>query len=95
MVQLLSHGVDDPKGYSLKQGLLLRKGKLVVVPTTPFHGKNLQHLHSSPEASHIGYHKTLYKVKLDFYWPCMRKDIKMVVNECQIYQMNKSKIVFH
>lgn len=39
MMKLLSHGANDPKGYSLKQGLLLRKGKLVVVPATPFHEK--------------------------------------------------------
>lgn len=57
---------------------VLRKGKMVVSATS-FHEKILHYVHSSPEAGHRGYHKTLSRAKLDFYWPGMRKDVKMVI----------------
>lgn len=75
---------EDPKGYSLLQGLLLRKGKMVIVPTIGIHDKILHYIHTSPEAGHRGYQKILSMVKLNLYWSGMRRDIKRVVRECQI-----------
>lgn len=40
---LLFQGVEGPKGYGLYRGLLL-KGKLVIVPASPFQGKILQYM---------------------------------------------------
>lgn len=93
-MDLLSQGKDGPKEFSRHQGPLRNKGKLVVVLETPIHAKILQHVHSSPEASHMGYHKTLHKARLYFYWLGKRKDIKKVVRECQIFQVNKTETIF-
>lgn len=39
----------------------------------------------------MGYYKTLHKSKLDFFLKEMCKDLKQVVRECYVYQVNKSK----
>lgn len=77
----------------MQHGILLRKGKMVIVPFSAFYHKILHHIHASPEASHMGYHRTLKKANLDFTWPGMRKDIKKLVRECQVCQVNKSENV--
>lgn len=41
IINKLLQGQEGPKGYSLHQGLLLRKGKMVMVPATSFHDKIL------------------------------------------------------
>ncbi|XP_035546571.1 uncharacterized protein LOC118348625 [Juglans regia] len=43
-------GQQVSKEFSLQQGLLFRKGKLVIVPSSPFHAKVLQHIDHNPEA---------------------------------------------
>lgn len=35
--------------YTLKQGLLLRKSKLVIVPASPFKEKLLHYIHNNPQ----------------------------------------------
>lgn len=61
----------------------------MIVPSSFFQRKILQHIHSSLEAGHMGYHTTLHQAKLDFYWPGMRKDFKKLVKECEVCQVNK------
>lgn len=71
----------------------MKKGKLVVVPTTSFYETIMQYVDSIPKTSHMGYHKTLHRAKLDFYCLGMRKDVKWVVRECQTCQVNKVETV--
>lgn len=94
LVESLEKGDLVSGNFSLQQGILLRKGKMLIVPGSSFQRKVLQYIHSSPEAGHVGYHKTLHKAKLDFYWPGMRKDIRRLVKECQVCQVNKSDNAF-
>lgn len=90
IITALTKGEVIPRGYSLQHRLLLKKWKIVLIPASSFQKKMLHHIHTSPEAKHVGYHKTLQKAKLDFSWPRMRKDIKKAVKECSIYQISKS-----
>ncbi|XP_042958052.1 uncharacterized protein LOC122293563 [Carya illinoinensis] len=85
----LQHGSEGPKHFTLQQGLLLRKGKIVVVSDSAFKTKVLYYIHNSPQAGHMGYHKTLHRAKQDFYWKGMRKDVKTFVKECEICQACK------
>lgn len=80
-----------PRNYSVQQGLLLKKGKLVIIHSSKFHQKYLNHIHANPKASHVGYYKILQRAraKLDFTWLNMKKDIKKLGQECQVCQMNK------
>jgi hypothetical protein len=41
-------GGDVPKGYTLRQGLILKKGRIFIVKNSPFKGKILDYIHNSP-----------------------------------------------
>jgi hypothetical protein len=89
----LQTGDHPPKGYSLQQGLILRKGKIYVVKDSSFKQQVLEFIHSNPTAGHSGYHKTVQRAKTDFYWSGMRKDIKKLVRECTVCQENKNELI--
>jgi len=89
ILETLQQGKPAPPGYSLQQGLLLRKGRLWIVKGSPFQFQLLGYIHSNPTSGHSGYHKTVHRAKLDFYWKGMRNDIKKFVRECDICQVNK------
>lgn len=74
IVNLLLQGAKGPKGFAL----LLRKGKLVIVPSSPSQAKFLQHVHSKSGSWAHG----------------MKKDVKKLVRECQICQVNKNETSF-
>ena len=42
-----------------------------------------------PLGGHSGYVKTLYRVKQDFYWPGMKKDLRQYIKECDVCQQVK------
>lgn len=93
IISRLQQGQKGPKHYSLYQGLLLRKGRLVVIPSSSFQAKILQFIHHNPQTGHVGYHKTLQKAKMNFYWEGRHKDIKKLVWECEVCQINKHETV--
>jgi len=85
----LQQGKPAPKGYSLQQGLILRKGRLWIVKGSPFQQLLLDFIHANPAAGHSGYHKTIQRAKANFFWTGMRADIKKFVRECLVCQTNK------
>jgi predicted ester cyclase len=89
LLQKLKDGFDIPKGYTLQQGLILRKGRIYIVQSSSFKEKILHYVHSNPQAGHLGYHKTLQRAKADFFWPGMRKDIRRLIRECDVCQASK------
>jgi hypothetical protein len=84
LLHKLQLGEDVPKGYMLKQGLILKKGRIFIVKNSPFKGKFFDYIHNSPQASHSGYRKIVQRAKANFYWEGMRKDIRKMVRECLI-----------
>ena len=50
----------------------------------------IERAHSSPTAAHGGIAKTLAKIRLNFYWPMMAKDVKEFVSKCEVCQQCKS-----
>lgn len=62
----------------------LEKGKTVVVPSSTFKDKTMQYMHHNTQAGHVGYHTTLQRPTLDFYWEGMRGDNKKFVKECDV-----------
>jgi len=67
----------------------LKKGRIYIVKSSSFKEKILHYIHSNPQASHLGYHKTLQGAKVDFYWPGMRKDIRKLIREFSVCQASK------
>lgn len=58
---------------------------MVIVPRSEFQPKVLQYIQDhNPQAKHMGYHKTLKREKLEFYWEGVRKAIKKLVKKCDV-----------
>lgn len=39
--------------------------------------------HDSPLAGHFGFYKTFNRIRTQYYWPCMRKDIERYIGNCE------------
>ena len=58
-----------------------RAVSLIIVPTN-LRRIVFEHYHGSPSGGHMGEYKTLYRLRLRFLWPGMRRDIKSWVRSC-------------
>jgi hypothetical protein len=85
----LKEGSNAPKGFTLRQELILRKGRIYIVKSSPFKEKNQHYIHSNPQVGHSGYPKIMKRAKANFYWPGVRKDIRKLIWECSVYQAYK------
>jgi len=90
MGKWLSNELDNRR-YSLRDGLLLYKHKILLGGSPVLKSQVLQYVHSDPAAGHSGYDKTLQRARRDFYWHGMRRDIKNFIRECDVCQQNKSE----
>ncbi|KAL6475049.1 hypothetical protein MHYP_G00160890 [Metynnis hypsauchen] len=52
-------------------------------------GSLLNYFHDHPTAGHLGITKTLARLRLRFFWPKMRKDVKTYVLSCPVCQFTK------
>ena len=77
IVQAIQFGQVAPKGFTLCNDLLVFKGRLYL---GQFNGdlktKVLQQVHDGPLGGHSGYLKTYHRLKKDFYWAGMSRDLK-------------------
>lgn len=70
------------------------KGKVMLDPTSPLCREVIADAHDSPSGGHSGYHRTLCRVKITFWWrPWVRKMVKHAVCECDTCQRNKLETV--
>jgi len=49
----------------------------------------LEMAHEVPLAGHLGEQKTRQRIKYSFYWPNMKKDVKLFCESCKICQLRK------
>ena len=89
IVSAFQEGGNPPKGFSLVDGLLFFKGRIYLGSNSPLKSSILHHVHNGPLGGHSGYVKTLHRVKQDFYWPGMRKDLMQYIKECDVCQQVK------
>ena len=91
--ELLSKLADStltPASYSLQNGLNLLKNKNFTSPSSTLIPLILQQIHNSPIGGHLGYLKTLHRIKQDFNWQGMEFDIKNHIRCCDVCQRTKS-----
>ncbi|KAF5447046.1 hypothetical protein F2P56_032626 [Juglans regia] len=88
LVERLQENRNPHKGYQLQQGLILKRGRIVVVAHSFFKETVMQYIHDNLVREHSGYLKTYQRTKRDFYWKGM-KDIKKLVRECDVCQAVK------
>ena len=56
--------------------------KLLVIPRT-LRREVLTQCHDDPLSSHLGYDRTIRKIKLRYFWPLMASDIKDWISTCE------------
>ena len=64
------------KHFTYDQGLLRRKGRCVVGPSSELRRKLLRLYHDGVLRGHSGAHTTYKKISLVFYWPKLEKDVR-------------------
>lgn len=74
---------DKPQKFKWQDGILKRKGKLVIGSTLQTKAIILEWLHSSPQGGHSRVRATEKMIKSLFYWKGMLKDIKAYVLKCE------------
>lgn len=57
----------------------------------PSHLKNkvLRENHDDPLASHFGYYKTVRRIRSNYFWPKMAKEIRMYTSNCDVCKASK------
>jgi len=88
IARLSSSPQTHPK-YTWSQGLLKKKGKLVVGLDEDLRQKLIQMVHTSPFGGHSGVEVTYKKLAAWFYRKGMRKGVRNWVRECDICQRCK------
>ncbi|KFK23032.1 hypothetical protein AALP_AAs71112U000100, partial [Arabis alpina] len=75
--------------YSVVQGRLFMKGRLVLPAASPLVKLVLQEFHDGKMGGHGGVLKTQRRVSEMFFWKGMLADIRQYVVECQVCQRHK------
>ncbi|KAM0014322.1 putative nucleotidyltransferase, Ribonuclease H [Helianthus debilis subsp. tardiflorus] len=75
--------------YTLKDGLLLFKGRLIVPHNMDLRQQLLAEFHSTAFGGHSGVTRTYQRLSSTFYWKQMRGDVKQFIAQCQICQRTK------
>lgn len=75
--------------YSVVQGRLLRKGKLVVPRSSALVGVIMTEYHSGKMGGHGGVVKTQKRIGESFFWEGMMTDIRRFVAACPVCQRQK------
>lgn len=83
---------EDPvslSDFSLREGLLFFRDRLVSSSTSSLHGKLLKEFHESLIGGHSGITRTFHRLSTNFYWKFMRRDVQTFIRNCQTYQRMK------
>lgn len=90
LVADLREGRPHMEGFTVENGLVLYKGRIVIPPKSPLVHKLLTFYHDSPSGGHSGDLKTYLRMASEWYWAGMRRMVAQYVKECQVCQQNKA-----
>lgn len=76
--------------YTLRQGVLKFKGRLVISSAFPLLPTIMHTYHDSVFGGHSGFLRTYKRMTSELYWKEMKKAIKKYCDECVICKRNKS-----
>ena len=76
--------------HDQKQDDVLDFWRIVVPEDKVIKERIVQELHSTPYSAHPGIQRTIGKVRKSFYWKGMLGDIRQIVENCPVCQMEKS-----
>ncbi|KAH0607133.1 uncharacterized protein H6S33_003121 [Morchella sextelata] len=78
------------QNLSVKNGLIFYKNRWYIPKDKKLQMEILSDTHDSKVAGHFGQFKTLERVKNNFFWPNMDKDVEEYVRSCDSCQRNKT-----
>ena len=84
----IERGSADPK-FTFCDGLIYRDRRIYVGEFSPLQEALLYEYHSTPQAGHPGFDRTLRRISMQFYWPHMQRDVKRFVAACVECQTTK------
>ncbi|PNY16671.1 retrotransposon-related protein, partial [Trifolium pratense] len=79
-----------PIQYSIRDGLLYWKQRLMIPKDSDLLNKILFEFHTSPIGGHAGITRTIARIKSQFYWQDMKQDITEYVQKCVVCQQAKT-----
>ncbi|KAJ9542106.1 hypothetical protein OSB04_028612 [Centaurea solstitialis] len=77
-------------GYTVTQGRLMYKDRLVIPHNSSFIPKLLQEYHDSASGGHSGEFKTYQRLASEWFWVGMRRAVHEYVQKCEICQQQKA-----
>ena len=77
------------KQYTFDGTFLRRKGKVVIRADLQMKERILHHYHNTVTGGHSGDDLTYRRIKEQFYWKGLQKEVRKWVLECRICQKNK------
>jgi hypothetical protein len=78
---------DGP--WTLQDGLLLNKGRLVVPDDGDLRARLLDEIHRQPSTAHPGIDKMKALLSTRYYWPGWATDVSRYVDNCQVCKRAK------
>ena len=75
--------------HKIHQGLILFNNRIWLDHSLPFCNTLLEEFHCSPTAGHMGFAKTLARLKANFWWEGMRNQVQQFVKNCTTCQQVK------
>lgn len=83
-------GELKPTLYTSREGLFL-KGRIYIASESPLRYTILKQLHESPIGGHSGFHKTLHRVKANFFWKGLHLFVHSYIRECDTCKRMKGE----
>ncbi|XP_058755573.1 uncharacterized protein LOC131628770 [Vicia villosa] len=80
---------NNQNDYSMNQGLLYYKNRLFIPEIADLRKQVVREFHQTPTAGHSGVRATLARLSSSFCWPGMYLEVKNMVKQCSICQLNK------
>ena len=88
--ELAEKGEEPSSKYSMKQGILMYKNRMVISKTSKLIPTILNTFHDSVFGGHSGFLRTYKRLTGELYWEGMKQDVKKYCEECMICQRNKT-----
>lgn len=89
IIKELEGNPDSHPQYTLENGRLHYRGRLVLAANSTWIPRLMQEFHSSPTGGHSGVYRTYRRVAQSLYWPGMKKTVTDYVAACLVCQRSK------
>ena len=89
LIRTLERSPNSHPLFSWSNGLLKRKGRLVIADNSPLKNKILAWLHDSYAGGHSGVEATLQRIKPLFFWAGMKPFVRDYIEKCPTCQRCK------